>query len=76
MVINYIVDCQEKSETFNSFFADHCYPISNGSVLPFVLPLRTDNTLYSCHVTKDDILQIINNLDPKLKPIIELVFVC
>ena len=59
-----IVDFQEKSETFNSFFADQCSPISNGSVSPSELPLRTDISLSSCHFTKDDILRIINNLDP------------
>ena len=60
----FIVGFQEKSEIFNSFFADQCSPISNGSVLPSELPLRTDSSLSSCHFTKDDILQIINNLDP------------
>ena len=60
----YIVDFQEKSEIFNSFFADQCSPISNGSVLPSELPLRTDSTLSTCHFAKEDILRIINNLDP------------
>ena len=60
----FIVDLQEKSDIFNSFFADQCSPISNGSVLPSELPLRTDSSLSSCHFTKDDILRIINNLDP------------
>ena len=60
----FIVDFQEKSEIFNSFFADQCSLISNGSVLPFELPLWTDSSLSSCHFTKDDILRIINNLDP------------
>ena len=60
----YIVDFQEKSEIFNYFFADQCSPISNGSVLPSELPLRIDNKFSSYHFTKDDILRIINNLDP------------
>ena len=60
----YIVDFQEKSEIFNSFFADQCSPISNGSVLPSEFPLQTDSTLSTCHFAKEDILQIINNLDP------------
>ena len=60
----YIVDFQEKSEIFNSFFADQCSPISNGSVLPSELPLRADGTLSTCHFTKEDILRIISNLDP------------
>ena len=53
----------EKSEIFNSLFADQCSPISNGSVLPYELPLRTDSTLSSCHFTYDNILRITNNLD-------------
>ena len=60
----YIVDFQEKSEVFNSFFFHHCSPISNGSVLPSELPLRTESTLSTCHFAKKDILRIINNLDP------------
>ena len=60
----YIADFHEKSEVFNSFFADQCSPISNGSVLPSELPLRTESTLSTCHFAKDDILWIINNLDP------------
>ena len=59
----YTVDFQEKSEIFNSFFADQCCPISNGSFLPSELQLRTDSTLSSCHFAKEDILRIINNLD-------------
>ena len=35
----YIVEFQEKSEIFNFFFADQCFPVSNGSVLPSELPL-------------------------------------
>ena len=60
----FIVDFLEKSEIFNSFFADQCSPISNGSVLPSELPLRIGSSLSSCHFTKDGILRIINNLDP------------
>ena len=61
----FIVDFQEKSEIFNSFYADQCSPISNGNVLPSELPLRTGSSLSSCHFTKDNILRIINNLDLK-----------
>ena len=60
----FIVDFQEKSEIFNSFFADQCSPISNRSVLPSELPLRTDSSLSPSYFTKDDILRIVNNLDP------------
>ena len=60
----FIVVFQGKSEIFNSFFTEQCSPISNGSVLPSELPLRTDSSLSSFHFTKDGILRIINNLDP------------
>ena len=60
----YIVYFQEKSEIFNSFFAGQCSPISNGSVLPSELLLQTDSTQSSCHFAKENILQIINKLDP------------
>ena len=60
----YIADFQEKSEIFNSFSTDHCSPISNGSVLSSEFPLRTDCALSSCHFAKEDILRIINKLDP------------
>ena len=59
-----IVDFQEKSEIFNSFFADQYSPISNGNVIPSELSLRADSTLSKCHFGKEDILRIINNLDP------------
>ena len=32
--------------------------------MPSELPLRTDNTLSTCHFAKEDILRINNNLDP------------
>ena len=47
----HISDFQEKSEIFNSLF-DQCSPISNGSVLPSELPLRTDSTSCSYHFPK------------------------
>ena len=60
----YIVSFHENSVIFNSFFADQCSPISSGSVLSFESALQKDSTLSSCHSTKDDVLWIINNLDP------------
>ena len=59
----YLFEFQEKREIFNSFFADQCSPISNRSVLPSELPLRTYSELSSCHFAKEDILRKINNLD-------------
>ena len=58
----YIVAFEAKSGIFKSFFANKCPPISNGSILPSELPLRTDSTLSTCHFAKEGILQIINKL--------------
>ena len=46
------------------FFGDHCSLISNGSDLLTELSLRTDSILSSFNFTKDEIVQIITNLDP------------
>ena len=59
----YIVDFKEKSEIFNTFFAEQCSVIPNKSVLPSQLTLLTENLLANCHFSKKDILQIIRNLD-------------
>ena len=63
-MINVLLAFKKKVRFSILFFADQCCSISNGSVLPSELPLRTDSTLSSCHFKKDDILRIINNLDP------------
>ena len=59
----YIVDFKEKSEIFNTFFAEQCSLIPNKSVLPSQLTLLTENSLSTCNFSKKDILQIIRNLD-------------
>ena len=59
----YIVDFKEKSEIFNTFFAEQCSLIPNKSVLPSQLTLLTENSLSKCNFFKKDILQIIRNLD-------------
>ena len=55
----YVVDFQEKSKIFSSFFTDQCSLISNGRVLPSKLPLRTDSILPSSQFAKVEILPII-----------------
>ena len=64
MVINILLTFKKKVRFSILFFIHHCSPISNGSVLPSELPLRTESTLSTCHFAKKDILRIINNLDP------------
>ena len=58
----YIIDFKEKSEIFNTFFAEQCSLIPNKSVLPSRLTLLTENSLSKCNFSKKDILQIIRNL--------------
>ena len=63
----YIVDSQDKSEIFISFFSFFFFrfsPISKESVLPSELPLRTDSALFFCKLKKDNIPRIINNVEP------------
>ena len=59
----YVTDFKEKSEIFNSFFANQCSLIPNNSILPSELEFLTEHTLTSCDFSESDILQIINNQD-------------
>ena len=59
----YVTDFKEKSEIFNSLFANQCSLIPNNSILPSELKLLTEHTLTSCDFSESDILQIINNQD-------------
>ena len=58
----YIVGFKEKSEIFNTFFAEKCFLIPNINVLPSKLILLTDNSLANSHFSKKDILRIIRKL--------------
>ena len=58
-----IANFKEKSETFNTFFAEQCSLIPNKSVLPSQLTILTENSLSKCNFSEKDILQIIRNLD-------------
>ena len=57
----YVTDFKEKSEIFNSFFANLCPLIPNNSILPSELKLLTEHTLTSCDFSETDIVQIIKN---------------
>ena len=59
----FIVDFKEKSEIFNTFFAEHCSLIPKKSILPSQLILLTENLLSKCNFSKKDIFQIIRNLN-------------
>ena len=61
---NFITDFCQKAELFNSFFAEQCSTLPNSSKLPTNLAPRTDQSLTSVHFSQDDILKIIQNLNP------------
>ena len=60
----FITDFCQKAELFNSFFADQCSILQNSSKLPTNLAPRTDQSLTSINFFEDDILKIIQNLNP------------
>ena len=59
----YVTDFKEKSEIFNSFFADQSSLILNNSILQSQLKLLTEHTLTSCDFSETEILQIIDSQD-------------
>ena len=60
----FVVDFKEKSELFNSFFAEQCTQIESGSNLPSQILCRTNESLNIINFTEDDILSVIRKLDP------------
>ena len=56
----YIVDFKEKSEIFNTFFADHCSLLSK-SVLPSKLSLLTEKSLANYYFSKKDVYLLSAN---------------
>ena len=61
---NYITDFKEKAQIFNNFFAKQCKLVENTSKLPIDSSKRTNNLLSTNSLTKDDIANIIQNLNP------------
>ena len=59
-----MTDFCQKTELFNSFFAEQCSILLNSNKLPTDLAPRTDQSLTSVHFSQDDILKIIQNLNP------------
>ena len=60
----FVTDFKDKAELFNSFFAKPCSIIKNGSKLPPRLHLLTDKCLSMVKFVSNDILKIIQNLNP------------
>ena len=61
---NFITNFRQKAERFNSFFAEQRSILQNSSKLPTNLASRTDQSLTSINFSQDDILKIIQNLNP------------
>ena len=60
----FVVDFQEKSELFNSFFAKQCIHIETGSNLLTQILRKTSESLNTINLTEDDVLSVIRKLDP------------
>ena len=60
----FIINCLDKAEIFNSYFAEQCTPFSTDSVLPG-LTFKTDNRIDSFPITLEEIKEIISVLQPK-----------
>ena len=60
----FITNSKEKAEIFNNFFAKQCSLININRDLPSFLSKKTHKLLSTIHLTSDDILKIVKNLDP------------
>ena len=60
----FVTDFKEKAELFNSFFAKQCSLIKNESKLPPRLHFLTDKRLSTAKFVNNDILKIIQILNP------------
>ena len=58
-----ITDIREKSELFNTFFAQQCSLIENSGTLPTCIFPKTDKSLLMIYFSEEDILKIIRSLD-------------
>ena len=57
----FISNFKKKADLFNDYFANQCISNENGSVLPRFVP-KTNVLLSHVYVTKEQIINIINNL--------------
>ena len=60
----FVTDFKQKAELFNSFFAKQCSLIKNDSKLSPRLHFLTDKRLSTVKFVNNDILKIIQNLNP------------
>ena len=60
----FVIDFREKAELFNTFFAEQCSLPKNNSELPKNLLFLTEKRLSNVQISNENIIKIINNLDP------------
>ena len=60
----FVTDFKKKAELFNSYFANQCTLINSNSTLPLNVQYLTDNRLSSFDFSEDDIMKVIQKLDP------------
>ena len=60
----FITDFRQKAELLNPIFAGQCSILLNSSKLPTNLAPQTDQSLTCINFSQDDILKIIQNLNP------------
>ena len=65
LVVNnrFILNCREKAKYFNDFFAQHCKPVINSSVLP-VFSFLTAERIDHITIENDDIISLIRQINP------------
>ena len=59
----FAIDFEKKGERFYTFFAEQCSLLKN-SELPKNLLFITEKRLSDVHISNENIIKIINNLDP------------
>ena len=57
-------DFKKKAERFNSYFANQCTLINSNSTFPVNVQYLTDKRLSSFDFSEDDIMKVIQKLDP------------
>ena len=64
----FATNSKEKAELFNSFFANQCSIIDNGSEIPSFLHPKTDESLSNTTFTEKGIEKVVQSLDPNKAP--------
>ena len=64
----FATNSKEKAELFNSFFANQCSIIDNGSEIPSFLHPKTDESLSNTTFTEKGIEKVAQSLDPNKAP--------